>query len=420
MSSNRNNLLAGVLVTLAVIGSVVGVIVLAGGAEQLGRTTYIVNFDLETGVSGLTPGAEIAVGGKKVGAVQDTPWATDKDGKITGVDVAIGIDHTIVLREGARPYLELPLLGSQSRINFPTLGDGAVIKPGSRMQGILAPPSFLSQAGYGEEEANRLRSILQNTDEAMTKLNAGADEVRLITTDAAGKWPGWSKRIDSITEKADATLSKGPEIADDLQARLDQVESLLTTAQDYLDENRENVRSAIASFKSIGEKGDQFADRLNGELKDAALAMLDKGKSALDDARVFIGSLNEIVGEQRPNIRKMFANVRLASDQLRDTLIEVRRSPWRLLYRPDTRELNFELLYDSARSYAGAVSDLRAASESLESLVDSGNNAQLLRDGSIDELLAEVQRAMTGYQAAEERFMSYLLAEPTTSATEKK
>jgi ABC-type transporter Mla subunit MlaD len=412
MSSNRNNLLAGVLVTIAIVGSVVAIIVLAGGAEQLGRRSYIVTFDLATGVSGLTPGAEVSIGGKKVGAVQKNEFVQNDDGVVSGIDITIGIDKSITLRDGARPYLELPLLGSQSKINFPSVGEGAIIEPGSRMRGTLAPPAFLSQAGYGDDQAHQLQSILKNTDEAMAKLNAGADDVRLITSDAATKWPDWSTRIDSITEKADATLSKGPEIAEDIQARLDQIEEVLATTKGYLDENRENVKSAIASFKSIGEKGDEFAARLNGEIKDAALAMLEKGKSTLDDAQTFLARLSEIVGEQRPNIRKTFANIRLAADQLRDTLIEVRRSPWRLIYRPDTRELNFELLYDSARSYAGAVSDLRAASESLESLIASGPDPQLLRAGSVDELLAEVQRAMDSYKQAEQRFMDHLLADP--------
>lgn len=420
MSSQRNNLLAGVLVTLAIIGSVIAVIVLAGGAEQLGRETYIVTFDLATGAKGLTPGAEVQIGGKKIGAVKDTIYVVE-DGVITGIDVPIGIDKSIVLRDGAKPYLEVPLLGSQSVINFPTVGTGNPIPAGARMRGTIAPPSFLAQAGYGEEQASQVQNIIKNADDAITDFKATAASARNIADDASEKWPTWSGRIDSITEKADATLTKGPEIAEDIQARVDQLENVLTTTQGYLDENRENVKAALASFRSIGEKGDQFADRLNGEIKDAALALLEKGKSTLDDAKVFVGNAAELLAEQRPTIRKTFANVRLAADQLRDTLIEVRRSPWRLIYRPDTRELNFELLYDAARSYAGAVSDLRAASESLESLVASGaSDPQMLRQGSVDDLLADVQRAMDSYKQAENRFMEHLLAEPGAPASDEK
>lgn len=418
MSSTRNNLLAGILVTLAIVGSVVAVIVLAGGAEQLGQSSYTVSFGLDTDV-GLTPGAAVKIGGIKVGSVRKVDFSKNADGAITGTDVAIGIKSTYRLHEGASPVLKLPLLGSQGEINFPFVGTGALLEPGTRMDGSLAAPSFLSQAGYGDDQAKQLQSILKNTDEAMTKLNDGATSVRSMTDDAAKKWPKWSERIDSITEKADATLTKGPELAEDIKSRLDQIEKVLATAQGYLDENRENIKAGIADFRAIADKGKAFADRLNGELKDSAMALLEKGKSTLDDARTFITNATEIVGEQRPNIRRTFANIRLASDQLRDTLIEVRRSPWRLIYRPDTRELNFELLYDAARSYAGAVSDLRAASESLESLIASGPNPQLLREGSIDELVAQIQRAMDTYQQAEQKFMDQLLAQPAPDAATK-
>jgi len=412
MSSQRNNLLAGVLVTIAIIGTVVSVIFLAGGAELFGRSTYIVAFSLETGVSGLTPGAAVHVGGVKVGTVQKVAHVTSADGSIDGVDVTIGITKSIVLREGATPELQLPLLGSQGVINFPDVGTGAVIEPGSRMHGTIAAPSFLDQAGWGEDERNHLKSIMQNADDAVA-------DVRSMTKDASGKWPTWSERIDSISANADATLAKGPKLAEDLQARVDQVKDLLTTAQGYLDENRDNVKVGLEKFRSITEKGDTFMDHLNGELKETALALLEKGKSALEQAQKLMTDLNQIVAEQRPTIRRTFANIRLAADQLRDTLIEVRRAPWRLIYRPDTRELNFELLYDSARSYAGAVSDLRAASESLESLMASGPDPQLLRQGSVADLLAAVQTSLENYNKAEKYFMDQLLAQPVGTSDQK-
>ena len=47
-------------------------------------------------------------------------------------------------------------------------------------------------------------------------------------------------------------------------------------------------------------------------------------------------------------------------------LDEIRAQPWRLLKQPDKDDLMREPIYAAARSYADAVSDLRAASEALE------------------------------------------------------
>jgi hypothetical protein len=103
------------------------------------------------------------------------------------------------------------------------------------------------------------------------------------------------------------------------------------------------------------------------------------------------------------------ANFRLASDQLKLTMMEVRRAPWRLLYRPDTKELQYELLYDSARAYATAVSDLRAATESLEAAQAAGGARPATEGATIDELIDQVRRALDAYRLTEEKFVNLLL-----------
>jgi hypothetical protein len=122
-----------------------------------------------------------------------------------------------------------------------------------------------------------------------------------------------------------------------------------------------------------------------------------------------VNKIKTLFDEQQPNIRRTLANLRLSSDQLRDTLTEVRRAPWRLVYRPDLRELNYELLYDSARSYAGAVSDLRATTESIESLLASGQNGPTIQDGTLEQLLTQLKDAHENYTQAEQAFMEQLL-----------
>jgi hypothetical protein len=112
--------------------------------------------------------------------------------------------------------------------------------------------------------------------------------------------------------------------------------------------------------------------------------------------------------EHRPAIRTSMANFRLASDQLRATLQEVRRSPWRLLYRPEMRELEFELLYDSARAYAEAVGNLRGAAESLESVM-AARDTRLAADGqTLDQLVQALEASRAVYQRCEKQFLELI------------
>lgn len=402
--AQRNNVLAGLLVLAAIIAIVAAVIMLGGGLEYLGKRSYMVRFELDEGVSGLKEGAAVQVGGVDVGTVKDVELIRAAD-QIGGIMVTISIDRSIRLRQGAHPLLVLPLLGSQGIINFPEMGTGAPLASNDVLDGQIAAPTFLKQAGYADAQREQFQNILRRFSEI-------GDSSVAVLSDVREKWPAWSERVDSISRNVDATVARGPEIAEDLEARLEQLRELARTVQEVLDENRQDVRAGVERFASIAEKTDTFMDRLGGELADTAQAMLENGRDALTKAEHGVDRITTLFQEQRPNMRRTLANLRLASDQLRDTLAEVRRAPWRLIYRPNLRELNYELLYDAARSYAGAVSDLRATTESIESLVASGGDEQALREGTLDQLLEQLRHANENFRRAEEAFMEQLLQGP--------
>jgi len=166
------------------------------------------------------------------------------------------------------------------------------------------------------------------------------------------------------------------------------------------------VKEGLANFRAVGEKGDQFMTRLNTELADKTAKFLDDAKAAFATARDAVEKIDLLRAEQLPNVRRLMANFRLASDQLAAMMAEVRRSPWRLLYRPDKRELDFELLYDSTRSYAAAVSDLRNASESLNALRESNTNPDPSR---IDGMITQIEEAFDRYKDAESEFLRQIM-----------
>ena len=213
-------------------------------------------------------------------------------------------------------------------------------------------------------------------------------------------------------------MARGPAIAEEIEQRVAEFRGFIEDVRPIIDENREQIRIAIGNFedasantKEVTAQARSFMDRLNGEMSDRAVAILESGQAGLEEARSAITKADSIVSEQRPQIRASLANFRLASDQLRDTLIEVRRSPWRLLYRPDTRELEYELLYDAARSYAGAVTNLRGAAESLEAVSASDTPD---RD-EVATLMSEVEQAFERYREAEEFFLEQLIEAPDAS-----
>lgn len=399
MRSGRNNVMAGTMVLLSIIAALVVVILLAGGLEQFGKRTYTVHFSLSEGIAGLEPGSRVFVGGQEVGVVAEQEFVHRGAG-IDGVRVSIRVDTDVTLRQGAVAQLISPLLGGSATINFPHIGDGAELGPDDPIDGQIAPPGLLAQAGYGPEQAAQLQRIMARADAITEQFQTLSNDAQAILADLRGRTGPWFDRVESITKNVDEAATRGPAITESLEARLAQLRDLIA-------ENREDIRTAIANGREITAKANTFMDRLNGEMSDLAVGLLedarasvDSGKSALDDAR-------GLLGEQTPNLRRSIANFRLASEELTSMMNEVRRSPWRLLYRPDKREMDFELLYDSARAYAGAVGDLRIATEAMQSIA---NSADPTARAKLPELVEEVEASFDRYRDAEAAFLREIAA----------
>ncbi|MCA9282714.1 MAG: hypothetical protein H6812_01995 [Phycisphaeraceae bacterium] len=421
---SRNNLAAGVFVLAAISVATAAVITLAGAFDQLGKTAYTAEFPLDIGVAGLDIGSNVTLGGREIGFVRSVKFDRADDGSVARVLVTMAIDKKLRLHENAVAYLEKPLLGSSASINFASLGEMGepVASAKTILRGAQAPPSILASAGYGEDQAQQLKNIMRRMDEITEKVSSTIDDFNAtaypdtklaiaegkgLVADARERSRAWFDRVDSITKNIDETAARAPALADDLQSRVDEIKDLLASAQSYLNDNRENIDAAIANARQGTEKANEFLDRLKGELSDQTSELLTRGKDAMDRANIVLEETESTLREHRPDIRRSMANFRLGSDQLKATVEEVRASPWRLLYRPDTRELEYELLYDSARSYASAVSDLRSITDALREAQSAGG--PVADESRINALLDTLDHAFQTYRTAEERFLDELM-----------
>lgn len=410
-----NNVLAGLFVVLSVLGGVAVVVLLAGVGDRLTpRDRYVVHFTLADGAEGLDEGSPVTIAGREVGWVDSVELVLQDEGeRKAGVYATILVDQKHAIHGTPRASLVRPLLGAGATLNFSNVGLTSEPRAveGTLFEGGPAAPGFLAQAGYGDEQKTQLQSILARGEkiaanvEEVTEQFRGSivPDVRSVVGDVRERWPGWGERVDSITKNVDEATAK-------LSPGIDEVRETIARAREWFDENREKLTSIVDNTNDASADLKKGLARLNEETLDKLHAMLDSGTETTKSAQAAIERIDGLVTEQTPNLRKAFADARIATDQLKLTMGEVRRSPWRLLYRPDTRELEFELLYDAARQYAEAVSDLRAAGEALES---AGARAAV-RGANAEELtpLVELMKgSFEKYRAAEERFLN-LVVEP--------
>lgn len=421
--SDLDNLRAGAFLLVSLVAALAIVLILAGVADKLkARSRYTVFFPLGSEPSGLEVDSAVLVNGRPVGVVSAVRLELDPaNNEPDGTYFQILVDRKIRFYGQPTAFLNRPLLGAGATLNFPTIGDvgaSTQAQPGAIFRGAIAPPSFLAQAGYGPEQQAQVQDILSrgaafaNELESMVKdfRENTYPKVTELVEEFESRFGGWMDSGDRVVANVESATDRFPAISESIEARVTEARAVLATTQDILDENRPTVKATIDNAQQATERFNALVESLRTDTKPAIDAMLTDARSAMESARKTVERADALLAESSPSLRRTVANARLASDQLKFTLEEVRRSPWRLLYRPDTRELEFELLYDSARIYASAVSDLRDASAALEEATSSANaSGSTLSGRRAEELNAELQRAFESYRAAERAFLDLII-----------
>lgn len=435
--NTKDSFFAGLLVVFAIIAGVTIVIAISGGIEVLTSRKYTVAFSLDQGVPNLERGSDVQIGGLRVGSVGDIRFDTDDDGNPEQILVQINVDRRYRLREDAEGILKEPLLGGKSVINFGTPGTASqpVAATDFPLSGKLSG-GLLAAAGIDDETVAGLGDFIsglggetgQNVSDIVTNIKATSERVNRVSETLEANWAPAVTGTLTDTSELIATLSEDyPEYRDRTYEFLDaateasrgtqgQIEQLRQEAEEFLtllseviEENRVSVRTTITNIESSSDNTRAITERVRDETMDLITQTMRDAQSVVNRTDSALVRVDELLIEQTPTIRRTIANLRLSADQLRDTLIEVRRSPWRLLYRPDQRETAYELLYDTARSYAGAVSDLRAASEALDAITAAAERRDRpLNPELIEQLTTHLESSFNDYADAERRFLELI------------
>jgi len=435
-SSRRSNLIAGMFLVAGVLGFV-GMIFVLSDTELGSKRDYVVRFDLSSGAPGIKPGSVVTVGGLKVGRVSNVVLFPPGSETPSGVDVQIRIDAGVRLREGAVALLEQPLLGGLSTIDIPsTVGeqpDAQPIPDGGTIPGRIPPPMFLRQAGFDSDTQLQVRSVIDSAEILVDRLNtltesasriidgiepnigpASADardalaDLRSLIADVRARQPAWLESIDRTIVDTEAFAARLGPAMDDATQGIDEARTIASELSSIIESNRANVDRAVSNLADASQ-------RLNEQTLPEAERFLERLDDNAEQIGRTVARLDAFLAEHEPSMRHTLGNVRLASDQLKLAMVEIRAQPWRLLVRPGRRELEQELVYDAARAYADAVADLRAASESLNALItrERGETAQGVgtrqSDERLDRIAAEINQAFLRYQDTERALLDRLI-----------
>ena len=418
MTSKSDNLKAGVFVLIGFILSLMVVFSLTDFERLFEKKQDVtVFYRLSDGLKGLTERAVVTLGGQPIGEVVRIRNSTEGEmGRVVGKLVTVKIPDRFHVFDNAVFELDVPTIGSGTKLNIRSVGSGKAYDPGKSIDGSIARSELTRQFAENmgiedlqrtqiqeiivnvkdlsitlkedvprlsarlQEAVRKLEPMLDEVHAGMTDLRAAVASVRSFTADMDERREKWFGRIDSISGAADETMA---------------------SVRDLIKDKDPALRQSVDNVTDITQ-------RVRREMMAKVEEALDKAVQAVENVKKSSAELKAFVVGQRPVLERALANAQLTTAQLKLAAIEIRRSPWRLLYEPDDKELETDNLYDAARSFALAAGTLDATAQSLQAL--TGQQPQDREH--IQKMLDYLEALFTRFEDAENSFWEALKGQP--------
>lgn len=366
MSQQRNALKSGsfILISIALIFAVIaGIKGLRGWVEPSRLRT--VTFALADDVGGLRVGDDVRIGGYKVGNVRGISIEA-ADGTQPRIAVAFTLPTRYLLRQGYCIRIQTSVT-STSVLNFESLGTGASLEENATLRGSA---SSLSEAVADVRGmlGDIKKDLIPAVGQTVAKLGRTADAISATGDEAKATLAAIRPQIPSLVEKYQALAAAAAGAAQ-------RAAEMMVQVRDTFGESKGDWKGTLANLNaatgSVKDKLPGTLDKLNAVLAkldstvDGAGAALKDIQTVVADLKEVSSSAKSILVANRGKIDGMINSLKGTSDNLKNASAEIRRSPWRLLYKPDAQQASNLDLFDAARQFAQGANDLNDAAQAL-------------------------------------------------------
>lgn len=460
---HRNNVKAGIFVTVSIILALAVVATLKNAWDSLfvPRHRYAVTFPVASGVQSLKPGSVVRVGGMDMGRVTRVSLYDLLDGArplpvpprsagggggglergeptspepYSTIVVFFEIDPNVPLYTNAKAFVKTALIGADAWIEIMNVGhargDDPEDPPGQPLK-----PNDLSVALVGQEGGTLLASFLGPTDAEKTSgiigdiksftgkfggdydekivpmldnAGAGVAEFRTLAERLNVDWARWAFTVDETLQNALLASGRLDLLIEDGRLFMADARGVAASAKGMIDDNRPDVDAMIRNLATASGDVQQLANRLAAGTVDKVEAFLDRGRDGMDSFARVAAKLEIELESLAPVLQDSMASFNNAATQLSLATAEIRSSPWRLLYRPNEKELDHENLYFAATKFMLAVSELKVASQSVDRAIANHRAYLAEHPGELEELQKMLARSMSNYAAAQDRLLTIL------------
>jgi ABC-type transporter Mla subunit MlaD len=350
MNTARNELKAGAFIMIAAALAVV-VIVWIRGASVGPAQVRTVAFHLADDIGGLRVGDDVRLGGFKVGIVRDIQ-ADGLGGPNPRLLVRFSMPGSYPMHRNAAVGVQTGLTGV-TNLNIESIGTGEPLPEGETLAGQADPKTALF-ASLGKISPHLESTMTQIDTQTVPKVNQAVDSAKTLLAHANAK-------VDPIVDRYN-------QVATNANAAMGQVNDLLGDTKPDIRGTMKNLNSVTGTIKDklpgLVDRVNGLITKVDGSLSTAQAALADVQQTAAN-AKDITGSLRSVIVDNHGKFEGMIASLKTTSDNLKEASIEIRHSPWRLLYKPTPEESANLNLYDSAREFADGAQSLSDAATSL-------------------------------------------------------
>jgi ABC-type transporter Mla subunit MlaD len=221
----------------------------------------------------------------------------------------------------------------------------------------------------------------ENQAAMMAKLHKTIEHLKGIAKDAQPKVKSMLSRMDKMLASAEPKMDK----------LFDDTGKLVTGATELVGEFKKLTKGDIAKIIA----------RLH-KVSEHILTI------ATNFAKLSDGAEN-IVTVNRENIDEIVDNMVQVATNLKSASKEIRRNPWRLLYRPDDKEMHSQNVHDAARAFSNGASQLDQALAKLKGLAASHPKGVPANDPQLKKIAEQIKETFEKFTDAEKALWKELL-----------
>jgi phospholipid/cholesterol/gamma-HCH transport system substrate-binding protein len=264
---------------------------------------------------GLAPGAPVLFGGIKVGQVQNVAPSTEDP---TRIEITFNVKPGTALNEDSKARAgTVTLMGSPALLIATGSNEARRLNPGEAVQSEEAV-NFNEVAAKVSTVADSAGALIEDLRHEIpplvSKAQAAAANMKAITG------PPNQRRIAEILADMNTMLHReSPKIA--------QITDQISTLAKHSD-------SLVVSAKPIPRNVDQAVTKANN-LLDAIREPLTKDltelQAAIQQARDTLTSVQNVFGDNRPELNETVRNLHAASENIRALTETLKQRPWNLI-----------------------------------------------------------------------------------------